>query len=149
MRTVLDATDREILCGRVASLSPASLPRWGRMNVGGMVAHLCQWTRMALGELPVAPKNKRAFEVFPLKHLVLYVLPIPRGVPTAPELLSGPTGLSEGDKAALQALIRRLGEGPSEGMGPAVHPLFGALTRREWAAFAYKHGDHHLRQFGV
>jgi hypothetical protein len=148
MRTILDAADREILCGRVASLTAASRPRWGRMNVGAMVAHLSRWTRMALGEVEVAPRNRRVFEVFPLKHLILYVLPIPRGVPTAPELVCGPTGLGEGDQAALLALIRRLGDGPSEGMGP-VHPLFGALTRKEWGAFAHKHSDHHLRQFGV
>jgi hypothetical protein len=30
-----------------------------------------------------------------------------------------------------------------------VSPLFGPLTGREWGALAYKHADHHLRQFGV
>jgi hypothetical protein len=149
MRTILDATDRDTLCRRVASLTSASTPRWGRMNVRAMVAHLSQWTRMALGELPVAPRNKVAFQVFPLKHLILYVFPFPKGVPTARELLSRQEeGPIEADQAALQALLQRLGTGPGEGMGP-VHPLFGALTRKEWGALAYKHSDHHLRQFGV
>lgn len=148
MRTILDETDRQALLRRVASLTAGSTPRWGRMNVGAMIAHLSQWTRMALGELPVVPKNKVAFQVFPLKHLILYVFPFPKGVPTARELLAGAVGPIEADQAALQALLLRLGEGAAAGMGP-VHPLFGALTRREWCALAYKHSDHHLRQFGV
>jgi hypothetical protein len=30
-----------------------------------------------------------------------------------------------------------------------AHPVFGRMTRRAWGALAYKHTDHHLRQFGV
>jgi hypothetical protein len=30
-----------------------------------------------------------------------------------------------------------------------AHPMFGALTRNEWLVWAYKHMDHHLRQFGL
>jgi hypothetical protein len=29
------------------------------------------------------------------------------------------------------------------------HPAFGALTRDEWLVWAYRHVDHHLRQFGL
>ena len=29
------------------------------------------------------------------------------------------------------------------------HPKFGPLTQSEWGRLAWKHRDHHLRQFGV
>ena len=104
---------------------------------------------MALGELPVKPSGKRVFQVFPLKHLLLYLAPFPKGAPTAPELLQGvPSDDFETDKARLGELLTRIAHGPHEGPGPA-HPLFGALSRQEWGVATYKHTDHHLRQFGV
>jgi hypothetical protein len=148
MRSVLDEGDRKALCRRVASLTAHSSPQWGRFTVATMLAHLCQSTRMALGELPVKPRGRVAFQRFPLKHLILYVFPFPKGAPTAPELLAAPPGPFEADQSTLQTLLERLGAGPCDGAGP-VHPLFGPLSRKEWGALAYKHSDHHLRQFGV
>lgn len=148
MGSVLIESNREALCRRIASLTPASSPRWGRMTVDRMLAHLSQSARMALDELPVKPRGKRAFQVFPLKHLILYVLPFPKGAPTAPELLAASPATVEEEKRALLALMARLGRELAEGAGPA-HPLFGPLSREEWGTLAYKHSDHHLRQFGA
>ncbi len=148
MRSVLIERDREALGRRIDSLTPASSARWGRMTVDRMLAHLCQSARMALGELPVKPREKRAFQVFPLKHLILYVLPFPKGAPTAPELLAAPPAPVEDEKRALLDLLARLGRWPREGAAP-THPLFGPLSRPEWGALVYKHSDHHLRQFGA
>ncbi|PYP86209.1 MAG: hypothetical protein DMF61_13945 [Blastocatellia bacterium AA13] len=149
MRTLLEAADRESIMRRLAALTPNSPRKWGRLSMGEMLSHLHESTRMALGELPVKPKGKRVFQVFPLKHLLLYVVPFPKGAPTAPELLQGvPSDDFEIDKTRLRDLLTRLGLGPCEGLGPA-HPLFGPLSRQEWGAATYKHTDHHLRQFGV
>jgi len=148
MRSVLNEKERQVLCRRVASLTGSSVPRWGRMNVAAMLAHLCQSSRMALGELPVRPKGKRAFQVFPLKHLILYVVPFPKGTPTSPELLVAEPGPVAAGQASLEELLQRVGTGPTEGVGP-VHPLFGELSRKEWGVLMHKHVDHHLRQFGV
>jgi hypothetical protein len=148
MPSVLDVDDRNALLRRIDSLTPSASRRWGQMTCQGMLHHLCQSTRMALGDLPVKTKNRRAFQVFPLKHLLLYVVPFPKGAPTARELLPVDPGDLEAERATLRALIDRLGAGPKEGPGP-VHPLFGPLTRREWGVLNHKHADHHLRQFGV
>jgi hypothetical protein len=32
---------------------------------------------------------------------------------------------------------------------PANHAVFGAMTATDWYRWAYRHTDHHLRQFGV
>jgi len=148
MRSILNEADRAEITSRLSSLSVSSTRRWGSLDVGGMLQHLRLSAQMAVGELKVADSNKRVFQVFPLKHLILYVLPFPKGAPTAPELHPGSAPSLEEERAALLALMDRIGAGPREGPGPA-HPLFGPLSWREWAAATYKHVDHHLKQFGA
>ena len=148
MRSILNESDRAAICSRVRSLSASSTARWGRMSVTGMLQHLRFSAQMAVGELKVASGNKRAFQVFPLKHLILYVLPFPKGAPTAPELLPGAAESFEEELTSVLALLDRMGAGPREGPGPA-HPLFGPMSWREWGAATYKHCDHHLKQFGA
>lgn len=148
MGSILNKKDRAEIVNRINSLSTSSTARWGSMNVTGMLEHLRRSTRMALGELPVASVNKRALQMFPLKHLILYVLPFPKGAPTATELKPVDAVSFEAERAAVLKLIERVGTGPSEGNGPA-HPLFGPMTWRQWAVATYKHTNHHLKQFGA
>ena len=148
MHSILNENDRQEIDSRVRSLSPSSTARWGTMNVASMLQHLCISAKMTLGELTVPSANKRVFQVFPLKHLILYVFPFPKGAPTAPELKPTVVLSVEEERTALLELLGRIGAGPSEGNGPA-HPLFGPLTWREWGVVTYKHADHHLRQFGA
>ena len=107
-----------------------------------------QSSRLALGELPVASKNMRIFQVFPVKQLILYVIPFPKGAMTAQELLVASPQPFDAGRSELLALLERLAAGPQEGPGPE-HPLFGPLSRQEWGALMHKHLDHHLRQFGA
>jgi hypothetical protein len=130
------------------SLSISSTGRWGSMDVTRMLKHLHLSALMALGEMEVPSANKRAFHVFPLKHLLLYVVPFPKGAPTAPKLKPEAAASMEEERAAVLELIDRIGTGPRDGAGPD-HPLFGPLTRREWGVVTYKHADHHLKQFGA
>jgi hypothetical protein len=141
-----DADRREIedRIGRLETETPA---RWGRMRAPQMVAHLTQSTRMATGELPV--RAKRVFLRYPgIKHFAIYLMPFPKGLPTAPELLARVpvewgTGVHE-LRSALADFARR----PHNASWPD-HPVFGAMTAGQWGALLYRHFDHHLRQFGV
>ena len=148
MRSILNESDRQEIRSRVRSLSASSTGRWGSMDVANMLHHLRLSARMALGDLPVPSSNKRAFQIFPLKHLIIYVLPFPKGAPTAPELKPMVAASLEEERAAVLDLLEQIGTGPCEGDGPA-HPLFGPLTWREWGVATYKHADHHLKQFGA
>ena len=148
MGSILNESDRTALISRINSLTDSSTARWGRMDVVGMLQHLRLSTQMALGELPVVCKNKRPFQMFPLKHLILYVLPFPKGAPTAGELYPDGTSSFDEERATVVNLLQKIGTGPADGMGPA-HPLFGPLSRREWGVATYKHVDHHLKQFGA
>ena len=60
---------------------------WGRMNASGMLAHLNDSYRMALGDLPV-PAEEHAAPISLVKQLIVYVLPFPKNAPTAPELIA-------------------------------------------------------------
>jgi len=154
MRSILKERDRAEIVGRLQSLSVSSSAQWGSMKVVDMLQHLRLSALMTLGEMPVASKNKRVLQTFPLKHLILYVLPFPKGAPTAAELKPAVAPTQdvatsfEEERAALLALLERMGTGPQDGAGPA-HPLFGPMTWREWGVATYKHTNHHLKQFGA
>ena len=148
MGSILNDADRTAILRRIGAVTSASVPRWGRMNAQAMLIHLRRSALMALGELPVACKSKRVFQIFPVKHLILHVAPFPKSAPTAPELLVSEPGTVDATRSELVSLLERIGSGPREGNGP-VHPLFGRLTFQEWGVATYKHTDHHLRQFGA
>jgi Protein of unknown function (DUF1569) len=148
MGSILNEDNRSEIIRRMQSLSASSTRQWGSLDVVGMLQHLRLSARMTLGELPVPSSNKRVFQIFPLKHLILYVLPFPKGAPTAAELKPSDATSFEEERAALLGLLERIGTGPSEGAGPA-HPLFGPMTWREWGVITYKHANHHLKQFGA
>ena len=148
MGSILNESDRAAISDRLRSLQASSTRRWGSMDVVGMLRHLQLSARMALGELEVPSANKRVFQMFPLKHLIIYVFPFPKGAPTAPELKPDVAESLDEEREAVLELLERIGKGPRDGAGPA-HPLFGPLTRREWGVATYKHTDHHLKQFGA
>src|SRR5215217_7788849 len=124
MGSILNETDRKAISDRFRSLSASSNRRWGSMDVTGMLQHLRRSALMCVGELSVPSANKRAFHMFPLKHVILYVLPFPKGAPTAPALKPVDAVSFEEERAALLELLERIGTGLNEGMGPD-HPLFG------------------------
>jgi len=146
--SILNDIDRTTLLRRIDSVKSTSVPRCGQMDAKAMLTHLRDSALMALGELPVASKSKRVFQVFPVKHLILHVVPFPKGAPTAPELLVSDAAPIDDIRSELRSVLERIGTGPREGYG-SDHPLFGRLSFREWGVATYKHTDHHLRQFGA
>lgn len=147
MATIFDFAPRSGLLARIDRLNASAQPRWGRMNVGQMVVHCDLQVKLALGELPASPM-KTPVGHFPLKHLALYLLPTPKGVPTMPEIRDPLTGDWEQDRASLKASIGRVAVIDPRQPWPR-HPAFNALSGNQWGLLIYKHLDHHLKQFGV
>jgi hypothetical protein len=85
MRTLWNPDDLALLQRRFATLTDAHRPRWGRMTCAQMIRHVAWGVHMATGERPIA-EMPGPLRYFPLKQLVLYVLPFPRSAPTAREL---------------------------------------------------------------
>jgi hypothetical protein len=148
MGSILNEGERAALISRMQSLTASSTARWGKMNVLEMLQHLRLSAQMTLGEHSVASVNKRPFQMFPLKHLLLYVLPFPKGAPTASELYPVGTAAFAEERAILMNLLEQIAAGPPERTWPA-HPLFGPMSWREWGVVTYKHINHHLKQFGA
>ncbi|MCC7124398.1 MAG: DinB family protein [Acidobacteria bacterium] len=148
MPTIWDPATRTSLQQRADRLTTSATPRWGRMHVAGMLAHLNDSTRMAIGELPVAT-IWLPIRYPPLRQIIIYLMPIPKSAPTAPELIAR---VDTADLAAEQqdfhACMERLGHITS-GSQLVPHPAFGNLSFREYGVLIAKHTDHHLRQFGV
>ncbi len=146
MKSLWDETDRLEILKRSESVAESARPLWGRMSAPGMLAHLSQSLKMAVGELPT--KSKRLpLRYFPLKQLVVYAIPFPKNAPTAPELLEA----SDQPFATSRQEIRRLIPGfvANAGKPWPEHPAFGKLNERAWGVLVYRHMDHHLRQFGA
>jgi hypothetical protein len=140
-----DAARMEIL-RRIAEVDETTTAQWGKFTADRMLSHLAESLKMAVGELDVASK-KLPIRYFPLKQLILYVLPFPKGTPTAPELLAGKPGPVDDHKAELRRLIAAFAE--RKGSDWREHPAFGKMSENAWGVLVYRHMDHHLRQFGV
>ncbi|MES2179478.1 MAG: DinB family protein [Gemmatimonadota bacterium] len=147
MKSLHAAAAREEFAARIAKLTPAAVPRWGKMSAPEMVVHLADALRMATGDLAVRSK-KVPVRFPPLKQLLIYVIPFPKGLPTAPELRSRAPSAWDGEVDDLVAMLEQFGQRDSAKPWPA-HPVFGTMSRTDWGVLAYRHTDHHLRQFNV
>jgi hypothetical protein len=146
-KSIFQARARAELQQRLATLTPDRAPLWGKMNAPKMVVHLADALKMALGELPVKPRKVPLR--FPIiKQLVIYVLPWPKGTPTAPELLARAPAAWNGEIVTLSALIEKFSTRTAREPWPP-HPAFGKMSGRLWGALVYRHCDHHFTQFGV
>lgn len=133
---------------RVRKLTADTRPAWGKMNAGGMLAHLNDSYRLCVGELTARPKNV-PLRYTPIKQLIIYVLPFPKGVPTAPELIARCSGAVLADeRQAFTRMCERLGAvKPGETLPD--HPAFGTLSYKTYGTLMARHTEHHFRQFGL
>ena len=145
-KSLWNARSREELIARLDRLKPDATPLWGRMSAPQTLAHLTGWMLMANGDLPIKPRNM-IIRHSPIKQLLIYWIPFPKGVPTAKELIDR----TQLDWSVEKAEIRRYIETFETNAGRTWpdHPAFGTLTPAAWGVLGYRHTDHHLRQFGV
>lgn len=150
MPTIRNETDRTKLIERLNKLTGDETPVWGKMNVNQMMSHLVQG-----GELPFeasVPDRSTFMSRTIIKPLILYVLPMPKEVKISAEMDQQQKGRKplgfETDRALLIESMKKLGE-LSIDHKCLDHPFFGKMSAKDWANIAYKHIDHHLKQFGV
>ncbi len=136
---------------RINLLMPESKGAWGKMSVGEMLCHCTDGIKMSTGELAVADKSNLFLRTI-IKPLIVYVLPMPKGAPTADEINPTIKGTKpeefENDRRALIEHIEKLCALP-EAHSWAKHPAFGKLSHKQWGLLGHKHLDHHLKQFSV
>ena len=139
---------RATFIDRARKLREETKPAWGKFSASAMLAHLNDSYRMATGELTV--KLRRGpLKYTPIKQLIIYVLPFPKGAPTAPELIArSDSAVLEDERVALAQMFDRFG-GLTAGDVLPPHPLFGVLSYGAYGTLMAKHTEHHFRQFGI
>jgi hypothetical protein len=117
-----------------------------------MLCHLGDATDMVLGRRPrkgEAPVRRRPL----VKGLGLWSpLRWPHGWKTNPAHDPRAEGTRPSDFAKDRARALEGLEGiaaAAPGALIATHGFFGTMSIRDWQRWAYKHTDHHLRQFGL
>ncbi|HEX3158688.1 MAG TPA: DUF1569 domain-containing protein [Gemmatimonadaceae bacterium] len=157
MPSLLQPDAREVLRRRAARLTPTTAARWGQFTAPRMLAHVIQSLRMMTGELPVAVEpTPWLVRHAPLRQLLIYVLPFPRGLATSPELLARPSAQPAEISPAAWAEEQRefgrvldaIGARASADAWPE-HPAFGRMSGRDWGVLQYRHLEHHFRQFAI
>jgi hypothetical protein len=146
MKTLFDQNTRTDLVARVNRLSETSTPEWGQMTAYQMIKHCSKWEEMLLGKtLYKQSLLGKIVGKFALKDMMKDE-PVKRNLPTVPSFKI--TG--EGDfAAAKQEWMQLLAQHDQKAPEGFIHPFFGSLTTDQAGKMAYKHADHHLRQFNV
>jgi Protein of unknown function (DUF1569) len=144
MDTILDQATREKLIKRIRLLNENSQAKWGKMNVYQMLKHCTIWEEMLLGKKQYRQSFiGRMFGKMALKNM-LKDEPIKPNLPTVPSFKVRNNGDVEDAKAKWIELMRQHDHQPNTGF---IHPFFGRLSAEQAGIMAYKHIDHHLRQF--
>ncbi len=149
MKTVSDPAKLEQLVARLNALAPDAPRRWGTLTVGEMLCHLADATASVMD--PASSEVDRQRPI--IKWIALSSpLPWPHGLPTPPAVDPHLDGTKPGDfeadrQRAVEGL-RTFAAAPVSALASS-HGAFGAMTLRDWHRWAYRHTDHHLRQFGL
>ena len=133
---------------RILALRPAAKRRWGKMNLVQMMRHLTIAIGSGVKVYKLHDESSFLSRTF-LKFIVLRILgrlpknaPAPSGFKTDTKIL-----LDFNTEKANILDVLEIAYASTQSTYP--HPLFGKMNRNEWGKLAYRHFDHHLRQFGA
>lgn len=148
MKTIFDKIIRDELIVRIKLLNQNNTAQWGKMNVYQMLKHCIQWEQMALGKKKYKQSFLgRLFGKMALKDFIKDQTPFKRNVPTMPEFkIKETSGDIELERENWINLIEEYAQFSNTDF---VHPFFGKMTKDQLGYLAYKHTDHHLRQFSA
>lgn len=137
------------LVARLQRFTPELAPRWGTLAPGEVLCHLGDAAQSALTRGDGGPGPTRALA----KWLGLYApLHWPKGAQTPAHVDPRVGGTRPGDfeqdrRRAIDGLHRLAQAAPED--FKASHARFGRMAARDWKRWAFRHTDHHLRQFGL
>ncbi len=144
-----DPASVQQVCKRLDKLTQGHKNLWGRMNPTEMLLH-CNLCNTQLLEAYYDVKKPTAKQYI-MKLLGLYLKPhFPKNRKGATRNDTAGTVLAidfDEQLCRCKAILNRIPRHRKPITLP--HPVFGSLTNKEWGRAAWKHMDHHLRQFGV
>jgi hypothetical protein len=149
MKTIFDPTARTELTGRIHTLSNSNTARWGKMNLYQMLKHCTMWDEWVQGtNKPIYKRELLGYLFGPmaLRSMIKNDKPLDKNVPTSAAFkIKETNGDIEAEKKKWIALIEAYKNYSNPGF---IHDFFGKMTKEQTGILAYKHTDHHLRQFG-
>ncbi len=149
MRSLFVPADRDSLALRLAELEPATARHWGTMDPAQMLCHCARGLEAGMSDRPVKQIFLGKLVMPFIRGRVFGDRPFRRNTPTAPFLVVADPCAFDAERARLaNAIDRFVQRGPAVA-AKATHIFFGRLSGEEWGILAYKHLDHHLRQFGA
>jgi len=150
MNTIFDKDACKEILDRIEQLSIDTKANWGKMNVTQMLVHCQKPIKLAFGEESVNPPGffMRLMIRF-LKPTLYNDKPWKQGLPTAKEFIVEADNDFKDAKESLKQLVLRMHKNVDYFKPSKDHPIFGKMEYWMWGQSAYKHLDHHLRQFGV
>jgi hypothetical protein len=153
VRTIADPVVLRDVIARLSRLTPDTSRRWGTLTAHEMLCHLADATAMVLRDRPrVMPVDGGARRL--RKGLGLWSpLRWPHGLRTSPRynphtLGSRPDDFARDLARVIDGLDRLAVASADASLEPA-HGFFGAMSVFDWQRWAWKHTEHHLRQFGL
>ena len=145
MKTILDKPTRDELIDRINTLNENSIAQWGKMSVSQMLKHCVQWEEMILGKRVYKQSFiGKLFGKSALKGILKDDSKLKRNIPTDPAFKIKENGDIESEKTKWIALMEYHDHFSNPDF---VHPFFGKMTKEQIGYLAYKHTDHHLKQF--
>lgn len=150
MQDIFNQSTIEEFKSIINNISEKSTAEWGKMNVYQMLKHCTENDKMLTGERKFRRLFiGRIFGKMSLKSSVKDNEPLSHNSPTHPELVIKEDGSVASQKQEWLSVLEGYYSKPSSTFDDFTHPFFGKMTSQEISKFAYKHIDHHLRQFGV
>lgn len=150
MKTIFDKETRGELIIRINSLNDYSNAQWGKMNVYQMTKHCTIWNEWVLGKNNSIYKQEFLGKIFgkmALKSNTKDESPLGKNMPAGKAFtVKDKDGNVEVQKKVWMDLVT---EYERFSNGDFIHDFFGKMTKEQIGIFAYKHLDHHLRQFGA
>ena len=153
MKTIFDSVVNDEVISRIQWLTADNKGQWGKMNVFQMSRHCNLWSEWVLGKGIYTNHTYRQdllgkiFGKWALKANTKSDKPMGKNMP-AGMLVVKSTEVGDLD-AEKERWLQNIAGFRSFSNNRFVHDFFGKMSTEQIGIFAYKHFDHHLRQFGV
>ncbi|POY36201.1 hypothetical protein C3K47_10605 [Solitalea longa] len=139
----------EKIIERVKQLGAESSGLWGKMTAEEMLMHCNSCNREILEGS--RGTQKTSLKQYLLRILALYLAPnFKKGIKSEDHHIIGHKINNLNFEEIKDEFIDLIHQFPLNKKELTLsHPAFGNISTKQWGIAAYKHMDHHLRQFGV
>lgn len=150
LKTIFDKPTRDQLIERISLINNKSRAQWGKMNIYQMTVHCSNWDAWVLGKNNRPYRQEFMGKIFgkmALRSVTKDEKPLGKNIQAGKAFtVKEIEGNVEAQKQIWKDLIAGYEHFSNEDF---IHDFFGKMTREQIGIVAYKHADHHLRQFGA